>query len=261
MKKRLFLVPLISMLALTGCDLFKKKDNTSGDGGNSSGLPPEDTTDHSPILKEEFGDYELAKTLTNGARYVLAVYKHEDEYVRFFNGDFHRDANGHYPFYMGSSFDLSSETPAEVEVNFVSDDEFTMKVYAPGKVWDQHYIGVYSAHGSGGGPVMSIAYLSSPDQTEYVTPNSDGTIPAVDEDHPLTDVPSAKFKFHTVENDVKLYAPAADYKYAELGDSEATPKYLGTGLKFQSIDCKVASEALDGLTYDLAHLYQKKVAA
>ena len=177
--------------------------------------------------------------------------------MRFFSGDCHKDSKGQYPFYMGTLEDFDSyEGAAEIEVVFLNDEEFTMQVSAPGQFWDGKYIGVYSAHSSNQNPVMSIAPLDSPDQTEYYPVQQNG-----DPGEDLADTPSAKWKFHTVEDDVQIYAPAADYMYSELGDQSATPKYLGTGAaKFVSIDCKQASAALDGIEYDLAHLYELKEA-
>ena len=253
MKKRLLLIPLFAGLVLSGCG----KDEPKGDepvGGDE--LPPEDTTDHSPVLKEEFGDYQLAKELKDHGRYILGVYRHEDDIMRFFSGDYHRDAKGHYPFYMGTlqNFD-DYEGAAEIEVIFQNETEFVMQVHAPGMVWDEKYIGVYSAFSSSENAVMSVAAMDSIDQEEYFVPDSEGN-PTTKQ----TDKPSAIFKFHSVENDVGIYAPAADYMYTELGDKEATPKYLGTAGDFVSIDCKQADIALDGVEYDLAHLYELKEA-
>ena len=259
MKKRLLLLPLIAGFALSGCSfedlMFWKKKGE--DTPKKDELPPEDDTDHSPTIKEEFGDYEVAKELKDGGKYILGVYRHDGDFMRFFSGDYHRDKNGQYPYYLGTldNFD-SYEGAAEIEVHYINDNEFTMQVHAEGLPWDGKYMGVYSAHDNSGDPVMSIAVLDSPDQTDYYPPQKDGSEGTV-----KADTPSGTWKFHTVEDELNIYAPAADYRHEEGGDAAPVAKYLGTTGDYVSMDCRPKSFALDGVEYDLARLYQLKEAA
>lgn len=200
--------------------------------------------DHSPRIKETYGDYTLAKSVEDGGEYILGVYRHETGAMRFFNGNYHEDGGEYYPFYMGTDLE-SPETAAIVTVHMINDTEFSLQVSAPELPWDGKYIGVYSAHGSGGGAVMSIAVLDDPLQTEYTQPISGE----------VTDPPTGVFKFHTTCNNQTVYAPAADYQHEEDGDTKAVPKFLGTAGDYVSIDCKDYTVATDGLAYDLAHLY------
>ena len=177
--------------------------------------------------------------------------------MRFFNGDFHRDNRGYYPFYMGTGTeDVVDEdslaAAAEVEVEMHENNEFALKVHAEGKVWDGKYIGVYSAISGYSNKVMSIALLDSYDQTEYRVPDEDGN-PSGDP----TDTPKGLFKFFTTCNDETVYAPAVEYLHEDV-DEAAVPKFLGTAGEYVSIDCKSYDYATDGTMYDLAHLYEHK---
>ncbi len=253
--RKIKLTPLIllaSVFGLSACTLPKwlsflsfipGLDAPNEEDDDDEGFVP---IDHSPRIKETYGDYTLAKSVVDGGQYILGVFRHESGQMRFFNGDYHRDGDSYYPYYLGTDAD-STENAAVITVHMVSSTEFSMQVSSPGNPWDGKYIGVYSAHGSGGGAVMSIAVLDSPDQTEYVQPG--------DEIGGQTDPTYGFFKFHTTCNNQTVYAPAADYKHEEDGDKKANPKFLGTAGNFISIDCKDYQVATDGLAYDLAHLY------
>ncbi len=267
MKKRLFLVPLIGGFLLASCsleDLMFWKKNSEPEQGNKEQefkpdpVPPEDTTDHSPVLKEEFGDYKLAKTVEEGKRYILGVYRHETDIMRFFSGDYHRDAKGFYPYYLGTLAADETTGAAEIEIKFKegSTTEFSMQVFTTNSElpWNGKYIGVYSAKATSN-DVISIALLDSPDQTEYYSPDK----PTV-----KTNATNGYWKFHTTlrdkqrDEDRTVYAPGADYLHEELGDTEAVPKLLGTRGKFESMDCQTYEIAIDGIEYDLSHLYEHK---
>ena len=197
-----------------------------------------------PVLKEEFGNYKLAKSLEEGKQYILAAYKQSLDKMLVFNGDYHRDAKGFYPFYLGGQLD-SVENAATLEIEKINEEDFYIKVHSTHEEWDGKYIGVYSAISGYANKVMSIAVLDSPTQETYTDPKSGNQ----------TDKPSAVFKFHGHEYKGDIYAPAADYLYEGV-DEEIVPKFLGTSGDYQSIDCKSYEVALDGAAYDLAHFYE-----
>ena len=259
MKKQLFLLPLLGGLLLTGCKItIGNKTIYIGEkkGSNNEEKKTEEDTNKLPDnFCETFKGYQLARSVKDGGRYKLGVYRQKEDLMRFVNGDYHRDSKGYYPFYMatvaGNESDVM-EKAAEIEVKFVGNDEFTMQVFASGQVWDQKYIAVYSASSSFGNQVMSIALLDTPDQASYTNPKDNKT---------FTDLTS-HFKFYTVYNDVTAYAPAAPFQYPEV-DEEKVPKFMGTGhanegADYTSVDCKSYEAALDYESYDLAHLYEKK---
>ena len=255
MKKRLFLVPLLGGFLLSSCSFsdlmfWQKKESSQEEQKHEykpDPKPPEDTTDHSPVLKEEFGDYKLVKSPEPGKKYILANYRHDADYMMFFNGDYHRDGDEFYPFYMGGTEEVDES--AEVEIESLGDDgSFAIKVScAESLPWNGKYIGVYSATSSFSNPVMSIALLDSPDQTEYVDPKSDLE----------TNPTNGTFKFYDEIEGLKVYAPAAMYQNEEL-DAEPVPKFIGTKGEYVSFDCKSVDDALDGTQYDIAHFYEHK---
>ena len=241
MKKQLFLLPLLAGLALGGCSLF-------GGGDNEEKLPSH--------FLNEFQGYKLAKSVKDGGRYLLGVYRYQEDWIRFADGEWHTDEKGYYPFYM-STVKGTVEGAAEIEVKMISDDEFTMQVFAEGKHWHQKYIGVYAAKSSYDNDVMSIALIDDPAQETYTDPKSGSTFSF-----------STTFKFYTKYNGDVVYAPAAPFMYPDV-DPEPVPKFLGTGHisetdkeagkeDYTSIDCKSYEVALDYISYDLAHLYEKK---
>ena len=270
MKKHLILFPLMAGLLLGSCDfeIFgtpihfgkdeetqqeeKKEENKGNENeqqeqqGGGEAEVQEFKIENAPVLKEEFGDYKLAKTLEEGKRYIFAAYKHDSDKMLVFNGDYHRDNKGFYPFYLGGQFD-STEGAAEVEIHKINNEEFTIQVHSSHEEWDGKYMGVYSAISGYDNKVMSIAVLDSPTQETYVDPKTGKQ----------TDKPSAVFKFHTEEYGGKIYAPAADYLYQGV-DEEIVPKFMGTSGDYKSIDCKSYEVALDGVSYDLAHFYEHK---
>ena len=255
MKKQLFLLPLLGGLLLTGCKftignktfyLFEKKPADSENEGEKEALPEN--------FCEEFRGYKIARTVKDGGKYLLGVYRKNENLMRFANGDYHRDSKGYYPFYMGTvagnEEDVMSKA-AQIEVKFVGEDEFTMQMFCEGQVWHQKYIGVYAASSSYGNSVMSIALLDDPNQTSYTDPKNGNTF-----------TPSSHFKFYTEYNDTIAYAPAAPFQYPDV-DEEKVPKFIGTGhanegADYTSMDCKSYETALEYESYDLAHLYEKK---
>lgn len=248
MKKRLFLIPLTAGFVLTGCKvtLFGKTFTFFEKKGSTDVELPQN------FLKE-FQGYKLATSVKDGGRYLLGVYRVNEDLMRFANGDYHRDGNKYFPFYMATVAG-TTEGAAEIEVKMVGNDEFTMQVFASGQVWDQKYIGVYSAESTYGNSVMSIALLDSPDQTSYTDPKDSKT----------SDNVSAKFKFYTTYEEMPAYAPAAPFQFPDI-DEEKVPKFMGTGHNtsdgepdYTSIDCKSYDIALNSELYDLAHLYEKK---
>lgn len=255
MKKRLFLIPLIGGFLLSGCTiklfgktikLFEKDEKQQNNKDKDKDNTPEETSTD-PVIKEEFGDYKLVKSPEPGKKYILANYRHDADYMMFFNGDYHRDGDEFYPFYMGGTEEVDES--AEVEIESLGDDgSFAIKVScAESLPWNGKYIGVYSATSSFSNPVMSIALLDSPDQTEYVDPKSDLE----------TNPTNGTFKFYDEIEGLKVYAPAAMYQNEEL-DAEPVPKFIGTKGEYVSFDCKSVDDALDGTQYDIAHFYEHK---
>ena len=259
MKKRLLLLPLIGGFLLAGCELqlfgktiklFEKdkteqKENKKTDNTDTTDDP---VLDEDPVLKESFQGYKLVKSVQDGKKYKLGVYKHADDKMRFFNGDYHRDGGAFYPFYLGMGDEDDIACAADVEVHFVSETEFTMQVSCDESLpWNGKYISVYSATSGYNNNVMSYALLDSPTQTEYIDPKSEQAIESV---------PNALFKFYTTYTEKTCYAIAADYQHPEADDS-ANAKFMGTGPKFRSIDCNMnADVAMQGYSYDLAHFYE-----
>lgn len=252
MKKQLFLLPLLGGLVLTGCQIkignktikFFEKKSSDQNSSDTSGF------EWPANFLPEFQGYKIATEVKDGGRYLLGVYRTREDLIRFANGDYHRDGNNFFPFYMGTVAG-TTQGAAEIEVKMKSADEFTMQVFAEGQVWHQKYIGVYAASSSFGNSVMSIALLDTPDQTSYVDPK----------DHKTWTV-SSTFKYYTTYNETMAYAPAAPFQYPDI-DEEKVPKFLGTGhasegADYTSMDCKSYEVALDAESYDLAHLYEKK---
>ena len=271
MKKRLLLLPIIGAFMLTGCRLtignktivfLEKKskennqENNNQQNNNNNEQNEQNTEDEvdAPVLKEEFGDYKLAKSVQDGKKYLFGVYRHEYEIMRFFNGDYHRDGDAYYPYYMNTT-ENTVEGAAEVELHMIdaASGTFSLQVHASGKVWDNKYIGIYPAKTSGKKPVMSIALLADPQQTSYFIPDENG-----DPTTTAAEAPCGIFKFHDEVMKAKTYAPAISFQHSEAGDTEAVPKFFGTAGSYTSIDCKSYEEAILGSVYDLAHLYEHK---
>lgn len=250
MKKRLLLLPLTALM-LTGCKitlfgktfyLFEKNP----EGGGTDTLPEN--------FLMEFENYKMATKVKDGGKYILATYRINEEKVRIFNGDYHKDSKGSYPFYLGTSED--SSLAAEVEIKFTGKDTFAMQVHAPTQPWDGKYIGVYAAQSGYQNEVMSIALLDDPDQETYQVPIGSDT---------KTYYPKGQWKFYEKYDNLPAFSPAALYKHEQVGDVEAVPKFLGTGHNqkagepdYTSMDCKSYEVALQNDAYDLAHLYEKK---
>lgn len=243
MKKRLLFLPLIAGMALCSCEIEIFGLHIGG-GSNTGG-----TTDAS--ILEEFQGYKLAKSVKDGGKYLLGVYRVNEDLMRFASGNYHTDENGEYPFYMGTVGGTTSGA-AEITVKMLGHGEFSMQVSAPGKVWDQKYIGVYAATSSFNNTVMSIALLDDPDQTSYSQGGKSYS-------------PKGRFKFFEEYDGAKQYAPGVMFQYPGV-DEEEVPKFLGSGHNadadtegdYISIDCKSYEVALQRDAYDLGHLYEKK---
>ena len=265
MKKSLILLPLLAGLTLSGCEinLFGKKivirgkdgENQNQNNNNNNNNNNDGGEGNTLYTLEEFQGHKLVKEVKDGGRYYLGVYRHEEDLIRFFNGDYHRDSKGYYPYYLNTVAGTVTGA-AEVEVKFVGNDEFALLVHANGEVYDGKYIGVYSASSSYGNNVMSVAAFDSLDQTTYQDPKTQQR---------YTDF-TMKFKFLSTYEGTNCYAPAAMFKYPDV-DEEAVPKFLGTGhisekskeegqSDYTSIDSKSYEVALDPEQYDLAHFYE-----
>ena len=245
MKKRLFLLPLIGGMLLSGCDfedlMFWKKATL-----------PENTL-------EEFQGYKVVTKVKEGKRYLLGDYRHREDLMRFAAGDYHRDSKGEYPFYM-STVAGTTEGAAEFEIKYTnkSAGEFSIQVFTKDSSypWNNKYIGVYAAQSTYGNQVMSLALLDKPDQTSYTDPKSGNSVKV-----------SGTFTFVKTYEGLNAYAPAAPFAYPDV-DPEPVPKFLGSSMITQedfdkgepdyiSMDCKKWEDALDPNKYDLAHFYEK----
>lgn len=250
MKKRLLLISALGGLLLTGCKitifgktfyLFEKNK----DGGDSGVLPEN--------FKLEFEGYKLAKSVKDGGKYILADYRINEDKMLVFNGAYHSDEDGSYSCYFGCS--NSASDAAEVTVKFLTKDTFSMKVSAPGKKWDGKYIGLYAGQSGYNNFRVYAALLDDP---TFVGPYSD---PTYGGSWSCTGV----FKYYTKYADLPAYAPGAPLQHDLAGETEATPKFIGTGHNqsedepdYVSMDAKSYEVALTNDAYDLAHLYEKK---
>lgn len=251
MKKRLLLVPAMAGLLLSGCKitLFGKTfylfEKDPGDGGDDIAL-----TDS---FKLEFDGYKMAKSVKDGGKYILADYRINEDKMLIANGNYHSDDDGSYSCYFGCSTNVSDA--AEITVKFLTKDTFSMKVSAPGKPWDGKYIGLYAGRSGHNNYRMFIALLSDP---KFTGPYSDPTYGG-------SWMCTGVFKYYKSYDGMPAYAPGAPFQHQEAGDTEATPKFIGTGHNqadgepdYVSMDSKSYEVALQNEAYDLAHLYEKK---
>ena len=251
MKKRLMLIPLLGALALTGCDfftgLFNKSDKAIKELGNS-------------VLKE-FKDYKVVTKIKDGGEYLMGVYRKNEDIIRFANGDYHRDAKGYYPFYLGT-VGATTEGAATVKVKFEDKTTFSLQMSAPGQVWDGKYIGLYPSHAISR-DVVSVALLDSPTQKVYNTITN----------HQDNNKTSQQVKCYGLFTWFAYYdgkpacAPAITLLHPDT-DVDPVPKFLGTGHNpnmetdgqddYTSMDAQSYETALEVDAYDLMHLYEKK---
>ena len=270
MKKRLLLLPILGGFLLSGCkitignkviSLFEKdekqnnQENNENNNNNNNQQGGGEQEENKYIVRE-YGDYKLAEKVENGGKYLLGIHRtqgvHEGE-MRFFNGDYHRDGNKAYSFYLGTSESTNYDTSfaAEIEVEFVNDTEFALKVSAPGKVWDGKYIGLYPAKATSRFTI-STCLLDSLDQKTFHVVNA-----TTESDVTSEDVITS-FKYYDKVDDVEVKTIAATYYYEAAGDAEATQKFFGTSGDYISFDVQSYPTAIDYEPYDLAHLYVHK---
>ena len=279
MKKKLFLLPLIGGFLLAGCQIKigdkviniggggKDKD-TSTDGGNKEEEP------ELPTIMREYGDYKLAETIEDGGRYLLGNFRRSGDHageMRFFNGSYHKDPSKpagkqDFSFYLGTDAAVDGDTSfaAEIEVKMLENGEFNMLVHAPGKVWDNCYIGVYPGKGISR-HVISTARLTSPNQKTFTVVDGNGKQFDDEMKYEYEVTPEelfTSFKFfsdYTVDGEAKeVKAPGIEYQYVENDEEEPLPKLFGTADNYVSLDMKSAPDAVDPNIYDLAHFYVHK---
>ena len=276
MKKRLFLIPLVGGFLLSGCTfklfgttirLFEK--NTPQEENNED-TPEEEAL---PTIMREYGDYKLAESLVDGERYLLGNYRRSGDHMgemRFFNGKYHTDPSkeaGHqeFSFYLGTQAAEDGDTSfaAEVEVNFVNDNEFTLKVHSPGNVWDNCYIGLYPSKAMSR-YVISTCRLESLDQTTFTVVDGNGKDnDKITTEYEVTpDEIFTKYKFfneYPLDNVMKeVKAAGIEYQYEENDEESALPKFFGTSGSYTSLDVQSVPTAIDPDAYDLAHFYVHK---
>lgn len=255
MKKRLFILPLMAGLVLTGCEitLFGKTIKFGKD--------KEDEVDLASLpenFKLEYEGYKMATSLKDGGRYILGTYRINEDVMRFADGNYHSDIKDgkqcYYSFYLGTTEDTSEA--AVIEAKALGNDEFSLKMICEGKPWHNKYIGVYNAVSEYSNDVMSIAPLDELNQKQFEVHNKDkvGTVTALTQTH---------FKYYGKYNDSPACTVAAMYLHQGV-DEEEVPKFIGTGHNksynepdYTSMDCKSYDIALELEEYDLAHLYEK----
>ena len=253
MRKRLFLLPIMAGLALTGCDF-----NFFGlfGGGDKSAQALQQLIDNGAALKE-FKGYEVATKVEDGGEYLLGVYRKNEDLIRFANGDYHKDAAGTYPFYM-ATVSATTEGAAKVTVKFQSKDKFSLQVSCPGKPWDGKYIGLYPTKATKNF-VTSLALLDDPNQKVYTTiPNHQNPTAEQKNCYGL-------FTWFDYCEGSPVCAPGITMQHPDV-DEEPVPKFFGTGHDadaatkgdYTSIDAKSWEAAIDNEAYDLMHLYKKK---
>lgn len=281
MKKRLLLIPLISAFALSGCDFMdtvkgwfspKSEDKTpSGkkESGDDSDIP-ELVVDHTPQIKETYGGYKLARTLQEGKRYILGAYRHKSDTMRFFNGDYHRDSAGYYPYYLGTVED-STDGAAQVEIEFVgsSTTEYNIKVVEiPGdgeKPYLNKYLGIYTGLTDRDNLVTSLAALANASDTTYTDP-----VKGTEHDDVKTTFTFTEKYNQTTETgtkEVDVYAPCMSFARKTMtgsqgsveGDAVERLVFIGTVINsnnYTSFDTQFVETATDGGAYDLVHFYE-----
>lgn len=259
MKKRLVLLPLLAGLALTGCEitLFGKKIGGGGEETKTSAALQE-LLDAGAALKN-FQGHELVTSVKDGEEYLFGVYRKNEDLMRFVSGDYHRDDNGFYPFYMGTVAG-TTEGAATVKVEMLEGNTFGLKISCNSSLpWNGKYIGVYAATSSYSNEVTSIALLDSPTQTSFRTI-------ANHQAGAKTVTCSGVFEMYEYYEGMPACAPGVKYLHPSLDEDVATPKFLGTGHNnsydesepdYTSIDAKQNVDALSIDAYDLAHLYTK----
>lgn len=256
MKKRLFLLPVLAGLALTGCDF----DFFGLFGGDKSEQALQQLVDSGAALKDYKG-YTIATKVKDGGEYLMGVYRKNEDLIRFANGDYHRDSNGFYPFYM-ATVGATTEGAATVKVKFHTDKKFSLQLSCPGQPWDGKYVGFYPAKASKNW-VSSVALLEDPTQKVF------DTIPYKDKDGQHASEQKncyGLFTWFDYCEGMPVCAPGITYQHPEL-DEEQVPKFMGTGHNanvskgeddYSSIDAKNWEAATDNEAYDLMHLYEKK---
>ena len=252
MKKRLFLLPIMAGLALTGCDfdffgLFG--------GGDKSEQALQQLVDNGAAIKT-FREYTIATKVEDGGEYLMGVYRKNEDLMRFANGEYHKDAAGTYPFYMATVSKETSEA-ATVKVKFHTKEKFSLQLSCPGKPWDGKYIGFYPAKATKNF-VSSIALLDDPTQKIY------NTIPT--HQNPTSEQKNCYglFTWFDYCEGMPVCAPGITYQHPDV-DEEPVPKFMGTGHDadaatkgdYTSIDAKSWEAATDNEAYDLMHLYKK----
>lgn len=256
MNKKLLMLTGAAVLTLASCEfsLFGNK------GNKLSGALAE--LNEAGAVLTEFQGHKLTTKVEDGKEYYLGVYRRNEDLIRFANGDYHRDDNGSYPFYMGT-VGGTTQGAATVKVEMLEGNKFGLKVICDPSVpadnapWNGKYIGVYAAISSFGNDVTSIALLDDPTQTTY------NTIP---HQNNKSQVVSCSGIFEMIEyyDDMPAAAPAIMFEHEVLDEGSATPKFFGTGHNesydepdYTSFDAKNYIEALNIENYDLMHLYTK----
>lgn len=246
MKKSLFLLPLLASLALVSCG--EKKGGNDDDGGDEPQISAVQELTEGGYLKAEYNGYKLVEKPTDGHEYLIGIYKHNKDKMTFVNGNYHSDSKGTYEYYMSTS--EGTADAAKVVVKFTGTDTFRLQVKAPGKAWDNKWIGIYAASSSYGNNVWSIAHLDTEGQATF-TPTGKQTAEKAYSD----------FTYVERFEDNAAAAFAVMVADSRADEDVATPKFFGTGIpktgEYVSMDCAAYGKALDHDTYDLAHFYEK----
>ena len=199
------------------------------------------------IPYRRFENYKCVEEVKEGGRYLLGVYKNSDQKIRFITGDYHRDSNGPWSYYMATT-ENTLEGAVEVEAHYVTPTEFTLKVIAPDMVWDNKYISFYPGTGYYA-RIPSIVGLDNPGDKDFTVYSGD----KIEEKTGVYTV--SKFTYcqfydeHFVETIVANYPVTTE-------NNKAFDILVGTSGDYTSVDSKRADIAFDS-DYTIAHLYEK----
>lgn len=281
MKKRLLLLPLLAGFALTGCTitLFGKEITIGKDDSKKGQIPDIPNTPVTPPkdipIMEEYGNYKLAESVVAGKRYLLGSKRtidvHEGE-IRFFNGNYHvgddpDDAKSYgkrYSHYLGTTAAQNGDLSfaAELEAIDAGNGMFHFKVHTTEEnPWNEKYLGVYPSKGYSNN-VLSFCLLDTPESKTFTSvddfkyASSGGSIEVTSQ------VVISSFKYYTTYGDDArpIKTIGFEFQHTDAGDVSPVGKFFGTQGQYSSFDCKSYDTAMDPDVYDLAHLYEPKLA-
>lgn len=217
----------------------------------------------SKIAPEEFLGHKRATELVDGATYYYAVCKrNKNDAMMFINGEEHSDEStdeggnkikNYYPYYM-SETQVTTEDElsqmAKVTVEFVegSDKYFNLKIEKEGAKNDGTYIGIYNSNNKNGNALSSIHCAKVLGET-YVDPSDSDT------------EKECYYNFEWLEkyNGYSIKTAVCVLKDERI-EEEASPRFIGTGGDYVSMDCSNKDKAFKD-DYNLAYFYEVETSA